>query len=211
MDGTLIEGRIVDILANKFGLLNDVKKLRNNQSLSGYQRTNKITKLFKGIPKDKIIEITENMTLAKNWREVFAEFRAQEHVIGIISDGYDQAANCLANKLGLDFAIANALDIDKNDLLTGQIRMPLGWEKINCYCKNSVCKRYHLEITAKKYGIDVKDTVAIGDTRSDLCMIERASVGIAFVPKDKEVEIKADVIIRKHNLNPVLLHVLKPI
>lgn len=211
MDGTLIDGRIVVALANKFGLLSEVRKLQDNQLLSGYQRTNKITKLFKGIPKDEIIKITENMTLAKNWREVFAEFKAQKHVIGIISDGYDQAANCLADKLGLDFAIANTLEIDKNDLLTGQIHMPLGWEKINCNCKNSVCKRYHLEITAKKYGIDIKDTVAIGDTRSDLCMIERASVGIAFVPKDKEVETKADVIIRKHSLDTVLMHVLKPI
>ena len=87
------------------------------------------------------------------------------------------------NKLGLDFVAANDLQIS-GGLITGEVRMPLGWDKINCNCKISVCKRYHLEMYARKYGIDIKNTVAIGDTRGDICMVNNAGIGIAFMPKD---------------------------
>jgi phosphoserine phosphatase len=62
--------------------------------------------------------------------------------------------------------------------------MPLGWEKIGCFCKISVCKRYHLEEQARRFGIPIERTMAVGDTKSDICMVQRAGVGVSFMPKD---------------------------
>jgi phosphoserine phosphatase len=42
--------------------------------------------------------------------------------------------------------------------------------------------------------------VAIGDSKSDLCMLERANIGIAFRPKQKILEEKADVSIKEPDL-----------
>ena len=119
--------------------------------------------------------------------------------IGIITDSYSIAAKTLANNYDLDFYTANDL-MANNGLVTGEVCMPLGWDKINCFCKNSVCKRYHLETYANKYGVNIKGTVAIGDTRGDLCMVTHAGIGIAFMPKDDYIN-KCKYIINRPNLS----------
>jgi phosphoserine phosphatase len=69
--------------------------------------------------------------------------------------------------------------------------MPLGWDRIGCYCKISVCKQYHLEKSADKFCVPIENTLAVGDTKSDICMIQRTGVGVAFMPKDEEQEKQA--------------------
>jgi phosphoserine phosphatase len=83
--------------------------------------------------------------------------------------------------------------------------MPLGWDRIGCFCKISVCKRYHLEKFARKFGVPVERTLAVGDARSDICMIQCAGVGVAFMPKDAEIVKASTRIVRE----PDLLKVLK--
>ena len=39
----------------------------------------------------------------------------------------------------------------------------------------------------KGYGVDIENTIAIGDTKGDLCMVKQAGIGIAFMPKDKSI------------------------
>jgi HAD superfamily phosphoserine phosphatase-like hydrolase len=125
----------------------------------------------------------DSISLMKNCQNIVNLLKKNKYKIGIITDSYTIAAKILVNKLGLDFVAANDLQIS-GGLITGEVRMPLGCDKINCFCKISVCKRYHLETYAKKYGIDIKNTVAIGDTRGDICMVNNAGIGIAFMPKD---------------------------
>ncbi len=36
----------------------------------------------------------------------------------------------------------------------------------------------------QKIGVDIENTIAIGDTNGDLCMVKQAGIGIAFMPKD---------------------------
>jgi phosphoserine phosphatase len=108
----------------------------------------------------------------------------------------------MAKKLDLDFHLANVL-IEKDGLLTGKLCMLLGWDKIDCDCKISVCKRFHLEKVAKLYDIALKDTVAIGDTKSDLCMIKRAGIGIAFNPKDEVLTSNIDKVVKELNMNEI--------
>lgn len=102
----------------------------------------------------------------------------------------------------MDFNCANELEVN-DGTLTGEVKMPLGWEKISCWCKISVCKRYHLEIMARTYVIDLKDTIAIGDTRNDLCMIESAGIGIAFNPKDEKI-MQNKIVVRGQDLRKIV-------
>lgn len=110
--------------------------------------------------------------------------------------------------MGLDFSIANKLETDKKRVLTGKISMPLGWQKIDCICKISVCKRYHLEKISEKFKIPLANTIVVGDTISDLCMIERAGTGIALMPKDELIEKKSDVVIKTHDLSKIIPFVI---
>ncbi|HEY0580221.1 MAG TPA: HAD family phosphatase [Candidatus Nitrosocosmicus sp.] len=183
MDGTIIDGRLVEVISKKFGLYDQIKRIQNDSSIFGYIKTQKIASILKGIDEKELVIAIDSISLMKNCQRIINLLKKNNYKIGIITDSYTIAAKILVNKLGLDFVAANDLQISEG-LITGEVRMPLGWDKINCYCKISVCKRYHLEIYAKKYDIDIKNTVAIGDTRGDICMVNNAGIGIAFMPKD---------------------------
>jgi phosphoserine phosphatase len=183
MDGTIIDGRLVEVISKKFGLYDQIKQIQNDSTIFGYIKTQKIASILKGIDEKELVNAINSISLMKNCQRIMNLLKQNNYKIGIITDSYTIAAKILVNKLGLDFVAANDLQIS-GGLITGEVRMPLGWEKINCNCKISVCKRYHLEMYARKYGIDIKNTVAIGDTRGDICMVNNAGIGIAFMPKD---------------------------
>jgi phosphoserine phosphatase len=183
MDGTIIDGRLVEVISKKFGLYDQIKQIQNDSSIFGYIKTQKIASILKGIDEKELVIAIDSISLMKNCQSIINLLKKNNYKIGIITDSYTIAAKILVNKLGLDFVAANVLQISEG-LITGEVRMPLGWDKINCNCKISVCKRYHLEMYARKYGIDMKNTVAIGDTTGDICMVNNAGIGIAFMPKD---------------------------
>jgi phosphoserine phosphatase len=183
MDGTIIDGRLVEVISKKFGLYDQIKRIQNDSSIFGYIKTQKIASILKGIDEKELVIAIDSISLMKNCQRIINLLKKNNYKIGIITDSYTIAAKILVNKLGLDFVAANDLQISEG-LITGEVRMPLGWDKINCSCKISVCKRYHLEMYARKYGIDIKNTVAIGDTKGDICMVNNAGIGIAFMPKD---------------------------
>jgi phosphoserine phosphatase len=202
MDGTLINGRLIEALSKKFGLYTKVKEIQNDSSIFGYIKTQKIASLLKGIEEKEIMLAIESVPLMEGSQKVISTLKKAGFKTGIVTDSYSLAANNVAERLGLDFFNANSLRVS-NGIITGDIDMPLGWDKINCYCKISVCKRYHLESHAMRYNIDIQDTVAIGDTQSDLCMVERAGTGIAFMPKDKQIS-RCNNIINRPNLADML-------
>lgn len=202
MDGTLINGRLIDILSSKFGLYKKVKEIQNDSSIFGYIKTQKIASLLKGIEEKEITLAIKSIPLMEGCQNVISTLKKAGFKTGIVTDSYSIAANNIANRLDLDFFSANKLKVS-DGIITGDIKMPLGWDKINCYCRISVCKRHHLESHARKYNIPINDTIAIGDTQSDLCMIERAGIGIAFMPKDKHIG-KCNNIINRPNLMDIL-------
>lgn len=193
MDGTLIQGRLVFALADRFGLSGKVRAIQASGA-AGHEQTKAIAALFAGLAKKDVEAAIESIPLTKNCEQTIVELRGMGYKIGIISDSYTVAAGSVAGRLQLDFVAANELEME-NNRITGKVDMPLGWDQIGCFCKISVCKRYHLEKFARQYGVPMENTLAVGDTRSDICMIQRASVGIAFMPKDGEIAKATDKIV----------------
>ena len=202
MDGTLIQGRLVFALAERFGLPGKVKAIQGSGIL-GYEQTKAIAALFAGITRGNLESAMESIPLTKNCEPTIAKLKDRDYKIGIISDSYTIAASLLADRLQLDFVAANELEII-NNRVTGKVKMPLGWDKIGCFCKISVCKRYHLEKFARKYKAPMADTLAVGDTKSDICMIQSAGTGIAFMPKDTEIVKATSKVVQEPDLLKVL-------
>jgi phosphoserine phosphatase SerB len=203
MDGTLIQGRLVFALADRFGLSDKVRSIQRGTWMAGYEQTKAIAALFAGLTKKDVESAIASIPFTMNCEHTIAILKDRGYKIGIISDSYTIAAGFVADRLQLDFVAANKLEI-LDDKITGNVEMPLGWDTIGCYCKISVCKRYHLEKTACRFGVPIKNTLAVGDTRSDICMIQRAGVGVAFMPKDKEIKKVSDKIVSEPDLLKVL-------
>lgn len=209
MDGTLLDGSLIHNLAENFDFTSDLYEIQKDPNLLGYQKTEKIAALLKGFNELDIIETISKMKIVKNWCQTIEEIKAHEHIVGIISDSYTLACNYLRKKMDLDFAVANDLQSDENHILSGKVYMPLGWNKIGCNCNISVCKRYHLEKMAQQFQISFSNTIAVGDTVSDLCMIEHAGIGVTLMPKDDILKEKSDVVITTPDLSKIIPLVLR--
>jgi phosphoserine phosphatase len=85
MDGTLLDGRLVFALADRFGLSDKVREIQNNILLPGYEQSRKIAGLFKGLDQQDVRNAIENIKLMKNCERVAKEFKELGYVVGIIS------------------------------------------------------------------------------------------------------------------------------
>lgn len=56
----------------------------------------------------------------------------------------------------------------------------------------------------EKYNIKKENSIAIGDSAGDLCMIKEAGLGIAFCSKDELVNHYADIVIDKPDFSELL-------
>jgi phosphoserine phosphatase len=156
------------------------------------------------LSKKDIESAIESVPLSRNCQPTVQSLKDNGFITGIISDSYTVATEFVARRLGLDFVSANNIEI-KNGKLTGNVEMPLGWQFIDCFCKISVCKRFHLEKSAREFNVEMKNTVAVGDTKSDICMIQKAGVGIAYMPKDDYISKSTPNLV----LSPDFANILK--
>ena len=202
MDGTLTRGRVVFALAEIYGLSDKVRKIQS-EGHDGHVQTKEIAALFSGISKKDLETAVESIPLTKNCERAIGVLKGAGCRVGIVSDSYTAAAGMVASRLGMDFVAANELQF-RDGTITGHVDMPLGWEKIGCFCKISVCKRYHLEEQARRFGVSLDRTMAVGDTKSDICMIQRAGVGIAFMPKDELAAKSSNNVVREPDMLRIL-------
>ena len=115
------------------------------------------------------------------------------HKVGVVSGGFLNVVEPLLNELNVDFYKANTLEV-KDGLLTGKLVGPI----IDREAKADALREF-----SKKEGVDLNQTIAIGDGANDLGMIEIAGLGIAFNAKPK-VKAAADASINNPYLDSVL-------
>ncbi|MEM2140052.1 HAD family phosphatase [Nitrososphaera sp.] len=203
MDGTLLDGRLVFALSERMGLDGRVRAIQSDEKLASHEKTAMIAGLFAGVTRRDVESAVESIPLSKNAEQAVSALKGRDYKTGIISDSYTAAAGVVASRLGMDFVAANDL-VFENSVATGRVNMPMGWEKIGCFCHLSVCKRYHLEKYADMFGVQLVDTLAVGDTRADICMIRRAGFGVAFMPKDDDVRNASENVVATPDMMQVI-------
>ncbi|MEK7226548.1 MAG: HAD hydrolase family protein, partial [Bacteroidota bacterium] len=53
----------------------------------------------------------------------------------------------------------------------------------------------------KKFNVPVSDTLAIGDSENDICIIKKAGIGISFCSTNNLVDTVADFVIKEPDFN----------
>lgn len=203
MDNTLLRGRFIDKCAEKYGFREDLMNIRASET-EPYIMTKRVAKYLAGRSFAELIEICDSIPVVDGTKEVIDELKQRGYLVGIISDSYDCITNHLKNKLGMDFSLANELEFSKS-VCTGEVRIPSflvnGPSSI---CKHSLCKTNAMLSMLEKYNIKKENSIAIGDSAGDLCMIKEAGLGIAFCSKDELVNHYADIVIDKPDFSELL-------
>lgn len=197
MDSTLIQQEVIDLLAKHAGKLDQVSQITERAmagDLDFSQALSARVSLLAGLDQSVIELVRQEITLTNGAKELIETLHKQGHKVGVVSGGFLDVIEPILKDLKIDFYRANKLEI-MNGKLTGKTEGAI---------IDRVAKFNSLQEFAKIEGVELSQTVAIGDGANDLDMIEAAGLGIAFNAKPK-VAAAAATTISTSDLSTVLL------
>jgi len=195
MDGTLLNGRGIFVIAEKKGFLDDLIKIINYDGIEYYKKSIEVARLARGFSKTELLKIFRSVPLQNNIETVVKELHKRNITIAISTDSYTFLAEDLSERLGINYVFANNLIIDE-DIITGELEIHNKELKKDFYSGKiySICKSDVLLKLCKSLDIPVSESIAIGDGKVDIGMIKTAGLGIAFKAHE-EVKKNADLVI----------------
>lgn len=180
MDSTLIETEVIDELAIRAGVGEEVKAITESAMRGEIDFCESFTKrmaLLKGLDESVLQEIAENLPITEGTDRLMKILKKQGFKIAILSGGFTYFGNYLKNKFGIDYVYANELEIE-NGKLTGRYVGDI---------VDGKRKAELLRLIAQVENVDIKQTIAVGDGANDLPMLNIAGLGIAFHAKPKVI------------------------
>ncbi|MBT8245919.1 MAG: phosphoserine phosphatase SerB [Winogradskyella sp.] len=178
MDSTLIQTEVIDELAELAGVGAEVKAITESAmqgEIDFNESFKRRMKLLKGLSEEVLQQVAENLPITKGAKRLVDTLHSYGFKTAILSGGFTFFGNYLKEKLDIDYVHANELEIKDGVLTGGYIGDIVDGNK----------KAEFLRALAKKEGIDISQTIAVGDGANDLPMLDLAGLGIAFHAKPK--------------------------
>ncbi|MFJ4226911.1 phosphoserine phosphatase SerB [Paenarthrobacter nicotinovorans] len=195
VDSTLIQQEVIELLAAYAGKREEVAAVTEaamRGELDFAQSLHARVAVLAGLPADVVDSVREEVRLSLGAAELVAAFKKAGHVVAVVSGGFNQILGPIAEELGLDYWIANELEII-DGALTGKV---LG------AVIDRAAKEKYLRQWAAAEGIELGHTIAVGDGANDLDMLGAAGIGVAFNAKPA-VRAVADAAINMPYLDAV--------
>ncbi|MEV7604297.1 phosphoserine phosphatase SerB [Paenarthrobacter sp. NPDC089322] len=195
VDSTLIQQEVIELLAAYAGKREEVAAVTEaamRGELDFAQSLHARVAVLAGLPAAVVDSVRQEVRLSLGAAELVAAFKAAGHVVAVVSGGFNQILGPIADELGLDYWIANELEI-VDGALTGKV--------LGAVIDRAAKEKYLREWAAAE-GIDLEHTIAVGDGANDLDMLGAAGIGVAFNAKPAVREV-ADAAINMPYLDAV--------
>ena len=196
VDSTLIQQEVIELLAYKAGAQEKVKEITDSAmrgELDFEASLKARVALLAGLPESVISEVQSEISLTPGARTLVKTLHQLGHSVAVVSGGFTQVIEPLIKELGIMHYRANTLEIIDGKI-TGRVIDPI---------IDRAAKATALQDFAKIEGVQLEQTIAIGDGANDLDMISIAGLGIAFNAKPA-VKAAADSSVSAPYLDSVL-------
>ncbi|MGW8851113.1 phosphoserine phosphatase SerB [Streptomyces sp. JH002] len=176
VDSTLIQDEVIELFAAHAGCEEQVAGVTAaamRGELDFEQSLHARVALLEGLDASVVDKVRSEVRLTPGARTLIRTLKRLGYQVGVVSGGFTQVTDALAEQLGLDFAAANTLEI-VDGKLTGRVT----GEIVDRAGKARLLRRF-----ADAAGVPLAQTVAIGDGANDLDMLNAAGLGVAFNAK----------------------------
>jgi len=175
-DSTTIQDEVIELLADAAGtreLVADVTDRAMRGEIDFAESLAERVATLKGTSEAVFEEVYSRVRLSPGIRELISAVHRVGGKVGVVSGGFHEVLDPLAQDLGLDFWRANRLKV-ANGKLVGETYGPIvdGEEKAHA-----------LSEWATAEGLPLTATVAIGDGANDLKMMQVAALSIGYNAK----------------------------
>lgn len=178
MDSTLIQTEVIDELADRAGVGEEVRAITESAMRGEIDFSESFKRrigLLKGLDESVMKEIAENLPITDGMVRLVRILKKSGYKIAILSGGFTYFGNYLKEKYGFDYVYANELEIVDGKLTGEHVGDIVDGKR----------KAELLRLIAQVEKVDLKQTVAVGDGANDLQMLATAGLGIAFHAKPK--------------------------
>ncbi|MCV7424875.1 phosphoserine phosphatase SerB [Mycobacterium yunnanensis] len=196
VDSTLIQGEVIEMLADRAGALAAVAEVTEaamRGELDFAESLHRRVATLAGLPASVLDEVADQIELTAGARTTIRTLRRLGYYCGIVSGGFRQVIEPLAHDLMMDFVAANELEI-VDGKLTGRVVGDV---------VDRPGKAKALRDFAQQVGVPMEQTVAVGDGANDIDMLSTAGLGVAFNAKPALREV-ADASLSHPYLDTVL-------
>lgn len=196
VDSTLIDEEVIDELGAAAGVgeqIASVTARAMNGELDFREALRARVELLEGLPTSIFDEVYRRVHFTHGALDLIDALHGHGWKVGVVSGGFHEVVDRLAADAKLDYWIANRLEA-VDGKLTGRVRGDIVTKD---------AKLESLRTWAAQMGIDMAQTVAVGDGANDLPMIHAAGLGVAFCAKPK-VRAEAPNRLDERNLTKIL-------
>lgn len=197
MDSTLIRTEVIDELADRAGVGEEVRAITEAAMRGEIDFQESFTRrvaLLKGLDVSVMKEIAENLPITEGVERMMKVLNRSGYKTAILSGGFTYFGNYLKQKYNFDYVYANELEVGPDGKLTGRYVGDI---------VDGKRKKELLRLLAQVENIHIDQTIAVGDGANDLPMLSEAGLGIAFHAKPK-VKAEADQSISTIGIDGVL-------
>ena len=195
-DSTLMDGETIDILAEAYGVGDEVKEITHktmNGEFDFFESLSKRVSLLKGMPYEKLVEISKNLPIMNGAVELIKYLKSKDIKVIVFSGGFHEGIDPAMEKLNFDLGFANYLH-RKNGFLTGLV----AGEMMFGNSKGLMLKRLKNFLNLK-----TEEVMCVGDGANDLAMFEQSGLKIAFCAKEI-LRLEADFCIDTKDLSQII-------
>jgi len=176
-DGTLSDSEMTVLLGEQLGVADEMANITEramNDKLSYAESLRSRAELLTGLSEADADDAYSEVVLRPDAASVIDRLREAGHTVAIFTGGFERGVAHALDDAGteVDHIVANALPIEDGEL-TGEVTGPL----------IEGTKDDQLEALAADLGVDMGETVAVGDGANDLPMLEVAGLAVGFEPK----------------------------